>query len=496
MAAGLIPQPVTLNEVDRTDVGADRAYFDFINSTPYYVLVRFDWAESYVDTDPDLVIKPYTNQLAEPEGGADKLCWLPTDSYPVAKKPSETSTSLFGFTATNRRVRTSPATQLTIGVSESADVGVSEFLAEKIENLDRGLDYIIVEARVDGDAFNRVEITNTGLLYVGDGTAAPVGVGRVAGVDDLNDYLLLSGGSMSGNIGMGSTHRIINLPGPVNDGDATRKLYVDDGDSATLSNAQGYTDNRVQKLAADTFGEAKPPQDWPSGLISMVTTTARWFATGMLLHNSGGGGSPARFTQTLITSGSGKLWFRNAVDALTWGAWERAVMASGDTLTGELNVGNNKIVGLGAGTAAGNATRKDYVDDGDSSTLTQAKNFATTRTTLVVDNFSSTAPNGWTVDAGFPLVTSKLPGGLCYIEGRLRNTSGGTLVAGQVVAQISGGFQPLRDFTKNLATQTNADTWRINTEPVEFQADGQIVIKSGIADGDAIDFGGITYRYI
>ena len=104
-----------------------------------------------------------------------------------------------------------------------------------------------------------------------------LGLGVLDGVTSsvqtqLNGKLSLSGGTMTGAISMGGSHRITNLPDPTASGDATRKSYVDGklgGQPLVLGTpSPGQVikwDGNQFALASDALGE-------PGGGIASINT--------------------------------------------------------------------------------------------------------------------------------------------------------------------------------------------------------------------------------
>ena len=109
-----------------------------------------------------------------------------------------------------------------------------------------------------------------GLAVTGDGTLSATGGGTADAVEWENvmhkpetfppaahshaEYLQLAGGTMTGNIDMGSAKKVINLADPTNNGDAVNKKYADEklatkADKATTLSGynigDAYTKNEV-----------------------------------------------------------------------------------------------------------------------------------------------------------------------------------------------------------------------------------------------------------
>ena len=88
-------------------------------------------------------------------------------------------------------------------------------------------------------------------LPVDDGVSDQVLQTDGNGLTTWVDVLLISGGTMGGNINMDNTYKVINLPLPTTSGDAASKAYVD---SVVGGDPGGITDSIQYKLASDNFG--------------------------------------------------------------------------------------------------------------------------------------------------------------------------------------------------------------------------------------------------
>ena len=143
---------------------------------------------------------------------------------------------------------------------------------------------------------------------------------------DTADALKLAkaGGSMTGAIAMG-TNKITGLGTPTVNTDAATKAYVD-----SVAVLQAYVD------AADALKVAKAG-DSMTGALAMGTNKI----TGL--------GTPTASTDATTKA------YVDAVDT-------SKVAKAGDSMTGALAMGTNKITGLGTPTASTDATTKAYVD--------------------------------------------------------------------------------------------------------------------------------------
>jgi hypothetical protein len=171
-------------------------------------------------------------------------------------------------------------------------------------------------------------------------------------------YLPLSGGTMTGNINMG-THEVSNLPAPTNASDAATKGYVDTADSALLPKAGGTMTGNINMGTHEVSNLPAPTNASDAATKGYVDT-----ADSALLPKAGG-------TMTGdINMGTHEVSNlpapTNASDAATKGYVDTADSAllpkAGGTMTGDINMGTHEVSNLPAPTNASDAATKGYVD--------------------------------------------------------------------------------------------------------------------------------------
>lgn len=213
-------------------------------------------------------------------------------------------------------------------------------------------------------------------------------------IDNVNktagDALPKAGGTMTGAIAM-SNNKITGLGTPAADTDAATKKYVDDGDATLLGastdaagastihgalkaaqNAQttantGVTNAGAAQTSAD---KAQKRADEAHALAETKTTMSDVEAKGYATTTEAQGyanavqGTAGDESTVVTVYGARALANQGIQDAAAaQRVADAAVKRAGDTMTGTLNMGSNKITNLAAPTADTDAATKKYVDD-------------------------------------------------------------------------------------------------------------------------------------
>jgi len=192
------------------------------------------------------------------------------------------------------------------------------------------------------------------------GTHTGAVVGNVTG--DLTGNVTASSGSSSfndvvinGNLNMnaGTTATIINLTSPTNAGDAATKGYVDTADALkvakagdTMSGNLAMGGNKVTGLGAPSSTSDAATKGYVDTSIAAVLDSAPG-ALDTLNELAAALGDDANFATTVTNEIATK------------------VSKAGDTMSGALAMGTNKITGLGNPTLSQDAATKTYVDTAD-----------------------------------------------------------------------------------------------------------------------------------
>ena len=208
------------------------------------------------------------------------------------------------------------------------------------------------------------------------GTIANGDTGFVTGgdvYDALNEKLDLSGGSMSGNIAMGS-NKVTGLAPPTNDADAATKAYVD----GLIAGLGAYLDwkGAVADLASlpltgmkkgDVYTVTEDGSEW------VWTSTA---STGLLADYT-------ELGRTISLSGY--------------------LQTSGGTMSGNIAMGSNKVTNLADGTNAGDAVNLSQLQG----LIKTATGTIGTSATSVGVNFSGTMIYAFAIMSGEEIVVDK-----------------------------------------------------------------------------------------
>ena len=121
----------------------------------------------------------------------------------------------------------------------------------------------------------------------------------------IGNKLPLAGGSMTGNIAMGS-NLVTGLGAPSSDNDAARKKYVDDTAATAQTNAESYADGLASNY--DAAGAAATAQtnaeSYAGGLVNDVLDGTTSF-TALNVNNVSG---TYAATSTVSTSGTATAW--------------------------------------------------------------------------------------------------------------------------------------------------------------------------------------------
>lgn len=179
---------------------------------------------------------------------------------------------------------------------------------------------------------------------------------------DLSGYLPLTGGTMTG---------ALNVQTPTEDANAATKKYVDnavqnatdpelEGRVEALETSQATQDTEIANLKN---GSTALPYIKDTG--DTVTGTYNFTGADLTVKTPTAEASPA--TKAYVDSKITNL--ENGSTALPY------VKKAGDSMTGVLNMSNNKVTNVAVPTADGDAVNKKYVDDKATETETTLKEY-------------------------------------------------------------------------------------------------------------------------
>lgn len=276
---------------------------------------------------------------------------------------------------------------------------------------------------------------------VQDRTTAIAGIQtEIDGVSgDLSGYLPLTGGTMTG---------ALNVQPPTEDANAATKAYVDqavqnakdpelEGRVEALETSQAQQDTEIANLKN---GTTALPYIKDTG--DTVTGTYDFTGADLTIKAPTADASPATkaYVDTKITG------LENGSTALPY------VKKAGDSMTGALSMGNNKVTDVAAPTEDGDAVNKKYVDDKASETETTLKEYVDEHSggfanAVIVGVYDMTKTGSITREANNDYLFIILPpfstsySGILVMTGTIRNGSNqGANAAGQQIVASAGQF--------------------------------------------------------
>jgi hypothetical protein len=196
--------------------------------------------------------------------------------------------------------------------------------------------------------------------------------------NSLNSKLPLSGGTMTGDLDMDG-HTLTGIGDPNSDGDAASQGYVS-GNYLNISGGRMHgtlnmNNHKIIKIATPTDANdaaSKVYVDGHAKFNTFVSKTGDTMTGNLDMDNNKIIGLPHPATNNEATN---KKYVDDSVGTLdAKSATARAalntvyVLKAGDTLTGNLDMNNNKIIGLGLPTQNNESSNKKYVDDTVSAT--------------------------------------------------------------------------------------------------------------------------------
>ena len=182
-------------------------------------------------------------------------------------------------------------------------------------------------------------------------------------VPDLSDYIEKDGSViMTGNFNLGNK-KIINLATPSSNTDAATKKYVDD----TNVSSQLTVNSNIDMKDRYRILNLKHPSDADE-------PATKQYADSMFLDRAGNRGMLSDFTMnnhkiislgtpTTNTDAATKKYVDDTVSNNSPDLSDYLEKDGTVTMTGNLNMGNKKVIGLAAPTSNNDAATKKYVDD-------------------------------------------------------------------------------------------------------------------------------------
>jgi hypothetical protein len=244
-----------------------------------------------------------------------------------------------------------------------------------------------ITASSGSSSFNDVTINgslnmNSGSAGTVTGLSAPVNGTDAATktyVDTADALKLnLSGGTMSGAIAMG-TNKITGLDTPTNTADAATKGYVDTSISNLIDTAPGTLDT-LNELAA-ALGDDPNFAATTAASIATKVSLAGDTMTGDLVMGSN------KVTSTATPTTDDTLTRKGYVDTQV----ATRLPLAGGTMSGAIAMGTNKITGMGDPTSNQDAATKAYVDTQDATKLSLSGGTMTGNIVMGSNKVTSTA---------------------------------------------------------------------------------------------------------
>jgi hypothetical protein len=244
-----------------------------------------------------------------------------------------------------------------------------------------------ITASSGSSSFNDVTINgslnmNSGSAGTVTGLSAPVNgtdATTKTYVDTADNLKLnLSGGTMSGAIAMG-TNKITGLGTPTSTADAATKGYVDTSISNLIDTAPGTLDT-LNELAA-ALGDDPNFAATTAASIATKLTKAGDTMTGDLVMGSN------KVTSTATPTTDDTLTRKGYVDTQV----NTRLPLAGGTMSGAIAMGTNKITGMGDPTSNQDAATKAYVDTADATKLNLSGGTMTGNIVMGSNKITSTA---------------------------------------------------------------------------------------------------------